>query len=232
MTLQTTNYQQQQEQQSSKTPSKIHYQPISLEALFPSLNANSSNNSQTNSSNQQQQQQYIQEAASNVNKNYRFDEMILDTGEPVELCQIQLPIPHAKHYVTDDGLVIPCINGDLKSRLFDESYKYGYTKQRQIECMARCCTEMALQLLGGPIRFLPKNQHQKPKVLLLANSEIQGAYAMCTARLLSIRNVIVYIFVNNTNSIASQIDSECVQNEMRLLNQSEAKHIKSIEGKF
>ena len=159
--------------------------------------------------------------------------MILDTGEPVELCQIQLPCAHSKQYFTDDGLVIPCLpNNDLKNRLFDESYKLGYTKQRQIECMARCCTEIALQLLGGPLRFQPKNQHQKPKVLVLANSEIQGAYAICTARLLSIRNVFVYIFINNTNSIASQIDSECVQNETRLLNQCEAKHIKSIDGKY
>jgi enhancer of mRNA-decapping protein 3 len=209
----TTNDQQ-------KTPTKSFQQPLSLETLFPSLNINN---------NQQQQQQKTPISVQNLNKNYRFDEMILDTGEPVELCQIQLPCPHSKSYVTDDGLIVPCITNDMKSRLFDESYKLGYTKQRQIECIGRSCTEMALQLLGGPIRFQPKNYHQKPKVLLLANNEIQGAYAICTARLLSIRNVIVYIFINNSNNIASQIDSECVQNEIRLLNQSDAKHIKSIE---
>ena len=55
---------------------------------------------------------------------------------------------------------------------------------------------MALQLLGGPIRFSPKNSHQKPSVLVLANMHtMQGAYTLCAARLLAIRGVRCHIFV-------------------------------------
>lgn len=213
------------------------YHPLSLETLFGTVN-------------QQQQQQHQQTSLNGLNsnttsnhasnqitplsssvKNYRCDENVLNNSEPIVLSQIELPIKATRHYVTDDGLIVPCINNELKHRLFDESYKLGYTKQRQIESMARCCAEMSLTLLGGPTRFLPKNNHQKPKVLVLANNEIQGAYALCVARLLSIRNVHVYLFVHNSSTLASQIDAEYVQSELKILNTTDAKIIKNVDGK-
>lgn len=166
------------------------YHQISLDNLFSSV-----------SKQQQSQQNTSNVSMNNSNKNYRFDEMILDTGEPINYNQIQLPKKYSnKNYVTDDGFVVPCIDYKLREQLIEQSYKFGFNKQRQIECMGRCCTEMCLQLLGGCIRFLPKNSHQKPSILILANSNsIQGIYALCAARLLSIRTVKIYLLVFKCN---------------------------------
>ena len=138
-------------------------------------------------------------SVSNGSRNYRFDEMVLGTGEPVDLQQIQVPCNISKQYVTDDGFVVPCIDEETRQKLFEQSYRYGFSKQRQIECMGRCCTEMAIQLIGGPLRFSPKNNHQKPVILILTNeNNLQGTYALCTARMLSIRSCKVYIFVSKS----------------------------------
>lgn len=118
------------------------------------------------------------------------------TGEPVNLQQIQVPCNLGKKYVTDDGFVVPCIDSETRQQLFENSYKHGFTKQRQIECMGRCCTEMAIQLIGGSLRFSPKNNHQKPTILVLVNEHsLQGSYALLTARLLSIRSCKIHIFL-------------------------------------
>jgi hypothetical protein len=102
--------------------------------------------------------------------------------------------------VTDEGYVVPCIDLELRTRLFEESYKQGLDKSRQIECMGRCCAEMALQLVGGSVRFSVKNSHQKPSFLILANcNSLQGAYSLCTARLLANRNAKIYTIVYNGN---------------------------------
>jgi enhancer of mRNA-decapping protein 3 len=142
----------------------------------------------------------------NGNGNYRFDEMVLDTGKPMNMQQIIVPSMKVdKRYVTDEGFVVPCIDLQLRQMIFEQSYKQGFNKQRQIECMGRSCAEMALQLVGGPLRFSKKNNHQKPTVLVLANSQhVQGVYALCTARLLSIRNVKIYLFVYNSKSEPSK----------------------------
>lgn len=207
-------------------PHKIIYQPLSIENLF------------SFHSNLNKQQQHQQQSQSQLNgepkvvvksssqRNYRCDEMILDTGEPVVLAQIQVPCASAKRYVTDDGLIVPSITADLRARLFEQSYKEGLSKSRQVECMGKCCCEMALQLLGGPIRFHPKNGHQKPRVLVMANAgEIQGAYVLCLARLLSSRNVFVFVYLHETEGS----DSELVEAELRLLKLTDAKIIASVD---
>jgi enhancer of mRNA-decapping protein 3 len=143
--------------------------------------------------------------------------MVLDTGEPMDLQQIQIPLMStntSKRYVTDDGVILPCIDYDLRKRLFDQSYKHGFSKERQIECMGRCCAEMALQLVGGPLRFSPKNNHQKPSILVLANSQdLQGAYALCSARLLSNRSCKIYLYI--TKSMNNEIN-EHFETELKL----------------
>lgn len=109
-----------------------------------------------------------------------------------------------KHFVTDEGYLVPCIDPELRSRLFDESYRQGLSRTRQIECMGRCCAEMALQLVGGSVRFSVKNNHQKPSFLVLANcSSLQGAYAISAARLLANRNSKIYLLVYSTSQHAS-----------------------------
>lgn len=172
------------------------YHPISLANLFSMSSANKNAKVEL-------KPEPTTAAANHVNgtahKNYRFDEMVLDTGEPIDYQQIQIPLSK-KRYVTDDGFVVPCLDYELRQQLFEQAYKNGFNKQRQIECMGRCCAEMALQLVGGPLRFSAKNNHQKPSILVLANSQhIQGAYAVCTARLLSIRNAKIYLFVHNNS---------------------------------
>lgn len=154
--------------------------------------------------------------SSNNSKNYRFDEMVLGTGEPVNLQQIQVPCNITKRYVTDDGFFIPCINNEIRIKLFEQSYKYGFTKQRQIECMGRCCTEMALQLIGGPLRFSPKNNHQKPTILILANDQnIKDSYAMCAARLLLIRSCKVFLFISK-KGVQNEEDAKYFNCELNL----------------
>lgn len=153
---------------------------------------------------------------SNSSRNYRFDEMVLGTGEPVNLQQIQVPCNLGKKYVTDDGFVVPCIDSETRQQLFENSYKHGFTKQRQIECMGRCCTEMAIQLIGGSLRFSPKNNHQKPTILVLVNEHsLQGSYALLTARLLSIRSCKIHIFLAKSK-MSNKDESELFTNEMNL----------------
>ncbi len=40
-------------------------------------------------------------------------------------------------YITDDGLIVPCIDAETRHRLFEQAFKRGFTKQRLIECMGR-----------------------------------------------------------------------------------------------
>jgi hypothetical protein len=63
-------------------------------------------------------------------KNYRFDEMILDPGEPIKLNkQIEIPVELnrniQRYYVTDDGYQIPCIDPELRQQILSKSYALG-----------------------------------------------------------------------------------------------------------
>ena len=60
------------------------------------------------------------------NGNYRFDEMVLDTGEPIDMQQITVPPTTVKkRYVTDDGFIVPCVDYNLRQMIFEQSYKQG-----------------------------------------------------------------------------------------------------------
>jgi len=90
---------------------------ISLSSILPSLNGG------VQQQQQQQQQQQVK------NGNYRFDEMILDTGEPMNMQQIKVPLNSVKkNYVTDDGFIVPCIDYNLRQMIFEQSYKQGRLK--------------------------------------------------------------------------------------------------------
>ena len=125
----------------------------------------------------------------------------------------------------------------IKNKFHVNLLKKGFNKQRQIECMGRCCTEMALQLVGGPLRFSPKNNHQKPSILVLVNSmHIQGVYAICTGRLLSIRNVKIYLFIYNQSaqskdepSTESDIDT-FFKNELTLFRSTDSANYKILNS--
>ncbi|CAF0877047.1 unnamed protein product, partial [Didymodactylos carnosus] len=126
---------------------------------------------------------------------YRCDQMILGNNDPPVYEQIILPRTTTKVYTTDEGLVIPCLTYDLRQLLFSTAEQFGYTLERQIEAMGSCCMEMCLHLLGGSHRMSLNNSHQRPVVVVLAYFEVQGAYAICCARLLATRNVQVYLYM-------------------------------------
>jgi enhancer of mRNA-decapping protein 3 len=212
------------------------YQSISVAALFQSAAATKTtattkllnNNNTKNISNQQQQQQQqhkqqLVDNSNNNNGNYRYDEMVIKpSGEPVNPCQIKLlnntnsntKNESLKTYVTDDGFIIPCITYETRQKLFEQAIVNGLSRDRQIESMGRACAEMAIQLVGGQIRFLPKNNHQKPSILILCNKSLpQGAYALCAARLLLLRNCKIYILIQNANDKNLE-----VENELNLIN--------------
>jgi len=200
---------------------KTIYQPLSIENLF-SFHSNLNRQQATHANGDATKP--LRSSASH--RNYRCDEMILDTGEPVVLAQIQVPCASTKHYVTDDGLIVPSITRELRASLFEQSLKEGFGKSRLVECMGKCCCEMALLLLGGPIRFHPKNRHQKPRVLVMANAgEMQGAYALSLARLLSSRNVFVFVYLHEADGGERQL----VEAEMRLLRLTDARLCATVE---
>ncbi len=110
---------------------------------------------------------------------------------------IQVP-KSKKSYVTDDGFVVPCIDANLRDKLFEQAEQHGLSASRQIECVGRCISEMSIQLVGGPIRFLPKNAHQRPSILVLVNGSLaQSSSALAAARLLMLRSCSIFIYVTN-----------------------------------
>ncbi|UJR34893.1 hypothetical protein I4U23_027671 [Adineta vaga] len=152
---------------------------------------------------------------SQLSDKYRCDQMILEHNNgPIDYEQIQLPVPTTKKYLTDEGLIIPAINTELRDKLFNAGEYYGYSKERRIESMGRCTSDMCLHLLGGTQRLLVKNRHQHPTIIVLAClTEIQGAYAISAGRILASRNIRVYLYLQpNTNLIRNNL----VENELQL----------------
>ncbi|CAF0821719.1 unnamed protein product [Didymodactylos carnosus] len=149
------------------------------------------------SGNGEQHQQYRNnhQHMSHQTQKYRCDQMILGNNDPPIYEQIILPNGTTKVYTTDEGLLIPCLTYDLRQLLFSTAEQFGYTLERQIEAMGRCCADMCLHLLGGSHRLSLKNSHQRPIVVVLAYFEVQGAYAICCARLLATRNAQVYLYM-------------------------------------
>ncbi|XP_033751004.1 enhancer of mRNA-decapping protein 3-like [Pecten maximus] len=140
---------------------------------------------------------------------YRCDENVL-ASEPVVLQQIKVPTGHsnAKQFVTDEGLVVPSISYELRSRLFATAEKYGFKTDRQVEMVGRSASEMVLQLLGGSTRLNPKNGHQLPTVVVLCGPHIQGAQGVSCARQLSNHNVKVHLFVPSCVQMIRAMEDE------------------------
>ncbi|CAF0952484.1 unnamed protein product [Adineta steineri] len=152
---------------------------------------------------------------SSMQDKYRCDQMILEHNNgPIEYEQIQLPVPSTKKYLTDEGLIIPAINTELRDRLFNSAEYYGYSLERRVESMGRCTSDMCLHLLGGTQRLLVKNRHQHPTIVVLAClTEIQGAYAISAGRILASKNIQIYLYVPpNLTTIRSNI----IENELKL----------------
>lgn len=138
---------------------------------------------------------------------YRHDENILESG-PVVLCKIKVPCFSDKEYVTDSGLIVPCISYDLRSRLFSTAEEFGFSKSRRLETVGRSTTEMILQLVGGSHRLNPKNDHQLPTIVALCGPHIQGAQGITCARLLANHNVKTFVYVPNFVKMDHYVEEE------------------------
>ncbi|XP_023930254.1 enhancer of mRNA-decapping protein 3 [Lingula anatina] len=142
----------------------------------------------------------MQIAAQKQPPKYRCDENVLQSG-PVELRQIKIKSSASsgmeKDYVTDAGLVVPCIPQDLRNKLFEKAEKAGFKTERLLEVVGRSACEMVLQLLGGAHRLNPRNAHQRPTVVVLCGPHMQGAQGVSCARQLANHNVNVILFVPN-----------------------------------
>ncbi|KAK3609112.1 hypothetical protein CHS0354_007790 [Potamilus streckersoni] len=138
---------------------------------------------------------------------YRHDENILNSG-PVTFQQIKLPSPAEQKYVTDSGLVIPCITYDMRCRLFAASEKYGFSVERRIEMVGRSASEMVLQLLGGSHRLNPQNGHQLPTVVILCCPHIQGAQGLNCARQIANHNVKTVVVIPHLGHMEKIVEDE------------------------
>lgn len=97
----------------------------------------------------------------------RHDENVIAVA-PTTYRQIIVPKEEEEgEYVTDDGLIIPCVSKKLLDKLWDVADKFGVTLERRMELMGRAATEMSLQLLGGGHRLNPRNTHQSPTVVVI-----------------------------------------------------------------
>ena len=153
--------------------------------------------------------------ANQIEEKYRCDQMILQhNNSPINYEQILLPIPTTKKYLTDEGLIIPSINEQFRTRLYHISEQYGFTLDQRIESMGHCINDMCLHLLGGTQRLSVKNRHQYPIIVVLAcQNEIQGAYAIAAARILATKNIRIYLYLPaNSNSLQQHF----IENQLKL----------------
>ena len=87
---------------------------------------------------------------------YGCHENVLQSS-PVEFRQIQIDDKNTANdakfeYVTDTGLIVPCIDTERRVRLMEAAEKAGLSRSRQIETVGRSVAEMVLQLCGGSHR--------------------------------------------------------------------------------
>lgn len=141
---------------------------------------------------------------------YRCDENVLQS-KPAKFQQIKVPKDCGKSYFTDTGLVVPCIDYDMRNKIFDLAEAYGFSVERRQEMIGRSASEMVLQLLGGSSRLNPTNGHQLPTVLVLCGPHMQGAQGLSCARHLVNHGVQTIVFLPNFLRML-----QCVEQEMKL----------------
>ncbi|XP_064646915.1 enhancer of mRNA-decapping protein 3-like [Lineus longissimus] len=156
---------------------------------------------------------------------YRHDENVIPSG-PVCYRQIDVKSEFRgpREYVTDLGLVVPSITKMLKSKIFTSAERFGFTAQRLTETIGRSAAEMALQLSGGKNRLNPKNDHQRPRVVVLAGSHAQGAQGINCARHLSNHSVEVVVFLPTDGPIL-----HCVLEELHLFEMTRGKKVGKVQ---
>lgn len=145
-------------------------------------------------------------------KNYRHDENIL-ASKPSGHRQITVKDMNetSQEYVTDDGIIIPTITADLRSRIQLQAEVYGLNWERQCDMLSRCTVELCLQMLGGARRLSLKNQHQWPKVAIICDEMCNERYSevgFSTGRQLASQGLQVHILVKPNLSYALKSNRE------------------------
>lgn len=162
------------------------------QAIWDEIDANSS-----------QKPDLVRQTVQNQKKKYRHDENIL-LSEPTQLRQIQVEFDSSLEFVTDEGLIIPCIPRNLRNRVQELAVSHGYTMERQNDMLARSATELCIQLLGGARRLIPKNQHQWPKCVVICDepyNDPMSEIGISTARQLASHGLKVMVYVKTTTTL-------------------------------
>jgi len=145
-------------------------------------------------------------------RKYRHDENVI-TSKPIQLRQIQTEYKSSEEFVTDDGLIIPCVPKTLCQRVQALAASNGFTWERQSDLLGRAATEIAILLLGGAHRLIPKNQHQWPVITIVCDqpyNERQSEVGIITGRHLASHGIKVMVYVKTA------ITSERVSKELEL----------------
>lgn len=140
-------------------------------------------------------------------KKYRHDENVI-TSKPIQYRQIKTEST-GEEYVTDEGLIVPAIPRAQRNRVQSLAESHGLLWERQIDILGRGVTELALQLLGGARRLIPKNQHQWPTISVICSeafNEKVSETGIAAARNLASHGLKVMLFVKTT--MTSERDSK------------------------
>lgn len=143
-------------------------------------------------------------------KNYRHDENIL-TSKPTGYRQITVKDRCAQEYVTDDGIIIPTISAETRSRIQLQAEVFGLDWVRQCDMLSRSTVELCLQMLGGARRLSLKNQHQWPKIGIICDemcNERHSEIGFATGRQLASQGLQVHILVKPNLNYALKSNRE------------------------
>lgn len=130
-------------------------------------------------------------------KNYRHDENIL-ISKPTGYRQIILKDCSAQEYFTDDGVIIPTISAEVRTRIQLQAEIFGLDWERQCDMLSRSTVELCLQMLGGARRLSLKNQHQWPKIAIICDEMCNvrcSEVGFATGRQLASQGLQVHILV-------------------------------------
>lgn len=168
-------------------------------------------------------------AAIAKSKNYRHDENILDS-KPVGSRQIKIKYQCSEEYVTDDGILIPSVTSEQRSRILLQAEQVGLAWERQCDMLSRGTVEMALQLLGGARRLSHKNQHQWPKIAVVCDELFRDRHSdigFSTGRQLASQGLKVFVYLAPLRGSDPKSSRE-----MELFKATGNAVVHKVEGKF
>lgn len=162
-----------------------------------------------------------------VDKKYRYDEMILPPAKAV-LRQIVIPdsLCGGSDYVTDSGLIVPSVTRAARSAILSAATDAGFAEQQLTDMLGRSACEMVLQLIGGSHRLNPKNDHQRPKVVVFCASHFAGTAGVSCARHLANHSVDVILASVSTSASAPGV----LANELELFKKTRGKRLSDLQG--